>query len=193
MRTSRTRDQYKKGLSACIRNWRWKRHRSIAVGRYDLRIGRQAPHRPWKGRPSVLLGDTFRVDITHTPAIRGYSLRSYPRLLSGDTFSVSCTPLLEPSLSRPKLFSDCYIMNAITDKLRGLRAGKVTIRSKKWSKISLFNRNLWRFKNYCLFLQTLTIGSPCERQSDKAQTGQKGQPGRTNNMKIYQKTKSTNY
>ena len=34
------------------------------------------------------MGDSFRVDVTHTPAIQGYTLRSYPRLLSGDAFSV---------------------------------------------------------------------------------------------------------
>ena len=34
------------------------------------------------------MGDSFRVDVTHVSAIRGYSLCSYPRLLSGDRFAV---------------------------------------------------------------------------------------------------------
>ena len=66
---------------------------------YDLRIVEKgekstpegcAPTAAMGGAP-VSTGDPFRVDVTHTPAIRGCSLRSYPRLLRGDAFSVLVT------------------------------------------------------------------------------------------------------
>jgi hypothetical protein len=67
---------------------RRKRHLSVAVVSEEPTDNGKREKSTLKACPNSAMGDSFRVDVTHTPAIRGYTLRSYPRLLNGDAFSV---------------------------------------------------------------------------------------------------------
>ena len=49
----------------------------------------QHQNRPWRGRPQVMMGHSFRVHIPRFFVNRGCLLRSYPRLLSEDRVAVS--------------------------------------------------------------------------------------------------------
>ena len=64
-------------------------NRGFERSEYPRNSNGQSNFTTLKGSTSIVFGHSFRVLFTHLEfVVRGYSLRSYPRLLKVDAFSV---------------------------------------------------------------------------------------------------------